>query len=254
MLAEWVPAQIYGFMLVLARIGAMVMLMPGFGEMAVPAWIRLGLAFAISAVVFPLAASTLPPLPPLPMGMMAGAMTETLIGLFIGGMARLLLSALHTGGTVIAFQTGLAAAQGFDPAQQSQSAIVATFMTLIGVNLIFATNLHYLLLQAMVDSYAVFAPGILPPVAQFSQLAISTVSRSFAIGIQIASPFLVFGLVFNVGLGLVARLMPQLQVFFIAAPAQIMLGFMLLAAVLSSTMMWFLEYFQTGLSPFLIAQ
>lgn len=250
---EWIPAQIYGFMLVFARIGAMVMLMPGFGEMAVPAWIRLGLAMAISAVVFPLTAATLPQLPPLPMGLMAGVMTETLIGLFIGGMARLLLSALHVGGTVIAFQTGLAAAQGFDPAQQSQSAIVATFMTLIGVNLIFATNLHYLLIQAMIDSYTVFAPGNLPPVAQFSQLAISTISHSFSIGIQIATPFLVFGLVFNVGLGLVARLMPQLQVFFIAAPAQIMLGFMLLAAVLSSTMMWFLEYFQTGLSPFLIA-
>lgn len=252
MLGEWVPAAIFAFMLVFARIGGLVMLMPGFGENAVPAWIRLGLAMAISAIVYPLVSTTLPPMPALPAGLTLAVGTEAMIGLFIGGMTRLLLSALHVGGTVIAFQTGLAAAQGFDPAQQSQSAIVATFMTLIGVNLIFASNSHFLLIQAMVDSYKIFAPGNLPPVAHFSQLAITTTSQSFAIGLQIASPFLVFGLVFNVGLGLVARLMPQLQVFFIAAPAQIILGFMILAAVLSSTMMWFLDYFQSGLSPFLV--
>jgi len=253
MLGELIPAQIFAFMLVFARIGGMVMLMPGFGEMAVPSWIRLGLAVAISAVIYPLVGVSLPVMPPVVVGLALVVGTEAMIGVFIGGMTRLLLSALHVGGTVIAFQTGLAAAQGFDPAQQSQSAIVATFLTLIGVNLIFATNLHHLLLQAMVDSYSIFTPGNLPPVAQFSELAIATTTKSFAMGIQLASPFLVFGLIFNVGLGLIARLMPQLQVFFIAAPAQIMLGFAILAAVLSSTMMWFLDYFESGMSPFLNA-
>ena len=253
MLGELIPAQIFAFMLVFARIGGMVMLMPGFGEMAVPPWIRLGLAVAISAVIYPLVGASLPVMPPVVVGLAFAVGTEAMIGVFIGGMTRLLLSALHVGGTVIAFQTGLAAAQGFDPAQQSQSAIVATFLTLIGVNLIFATNLHHLLLQAMVDSYSIFTPGRLPPVAQFSELAITTTAKSFAMGIQLASPFLVFGLIFNVGLGLIARLMPQLQVFFVAAPAQIMLGFAILAAVLSSTMMWFLEYFESGMSPFLNA-
>ncbi len=253
MLGEFIPAQIFAFMLVFARIGGMVMLMPGFGEMQVPPWIRLGLAVSISAVLYPLVNASLPALPPAVTGVALTVGAEVLTGLFIGGMARLLLSALHTGGTVIAFQTGLSAAQGFDPAQQSQSAIVATFMTLIGVNLIFATNMHYLLIQAMADSYGIFRPGNLPPVAQFSELAIAATARSFALGLQIASPFLVFGLVFNVGLGLIARLMPQLQVFFIAAPAQILLGFAILAAVLSSIMMWFLDNFQAGLAPFLNA-
>lgn len=253
MLGELIPAQTFAFMLVFARVGGMVMLMPGFGEMAVSPWIRLGLAVAISAVIYPLVGASLPVTPPVAVGLAFAVGTEAMTGVFIGGMARLLLSALHVGGTVIAFQTGLAAAQGFDPAQQSQSAIVATFLTLIGVNLIFATNMHHLLLRAMVDSYSIFTPGNLPPVAQFSELAIATTAKSFAMGIQLASPFLVFGLIFNVGLGLIARLMPQLQVFFIAAPAQIMLGFTILAAVLSSTMMWFLDHFEAGMSPFLNA-
>ena len=254
MLADIVPAQIFAFMLVFARVGGMVMLMPGFGEQQTPVWIRLGLAAAITAVLFPVVAGALPSPPGTVAGLGFMVSVEAVTGLFIGAMTRLLLSALHVGGTVIAFQTGLAAAQGFDPAQQSQSAIIATFMTLLGVNLIFAANLHHLLLQAMVDSYGVFAPGNLPPVAQFSELAIATTARSFALGLQIASPFLVFGLVFNIGLGLIARLMPQIQVFFIAAPAQILLGFAIFSMVLASTMLWFLEHFQAGLSPFLNVQ
>jgi len=253
MLGELIPAQIFAFMLILARIGGMVMLMPGIGEMAIPPWVRLGLAVAVSAVLFPLVSPVLPVMPVAPPGLALLVGAEAMTGLFIGGMARLLFSALHVGGTIIAFQTGLAAAQSFDPAQQSQSAIIATFMTLIGVNLLFATNLHHLLFRAMADSYVLFVPGKLPPIGQFSELAIATTARSFALGLQLAAPFLVFGLIFNVGLGLVARLMPQLQIFFIAAPAQIMLGFLIFAAVLSSIMMWFLDYFETGLSPFLLA-
>ncbi len=253
MLSEFIPAQIFAFLLIMARIGGMVMLMPGIGEMQVPSWVKIALAVSISAVLFPVVSASLPALPSLPTALAFVVGTEVMIGVFIGGMTRLLLSALHVGGTVIAIQTGLAAAQSFDPSQQSQSAIVATFLTLVGVNLIFATNMHHLLFHAMVDSYSLFAPGNLPPVAQFSELAISTTAKSFALGIQLASPFIVFGLIFNVGLGLIARLMPQLQVFFIAAPAQIMLGFIILAAVLSSTMMWFLDYFQSGMSPFLAA-
>lgn len=253
MLAELVPLQIFAFMLILARIAGMVMLMPGFGEMGIPTWVKLALAVAISAVLFPLVRNSLPGMPALPVGLALAVATEAMIGIFIGGMARLMLGALHVAGTIIAFQTGLAAAQGFDPSQQSQSAIIATFMTLVGVNLIFATNLDHMLVKAMLDSYSIFSPGNLPPVAQFSMIAIDTVSRSFLLGIQISSPFLVFGLVFNIGLGLIARLMPQFQVFFIAAPAQILLGFAIFAAILSSAMMWFLEHFQSGLSPFLNA-
>lgn len=253
MLAEFVPVQIFAFMLILARISGMVMLMPGFGEMGIPAWIKLALAIAISAVLFPLVRTSLPAMPPLVFGLMLAVGTEALIGLFVGGMTRLLLGALHVGGTIIAFQTGLAAAQGFDPSQQTQSAIIATFMTLVGVNLIFVTNMDHMLVHAMFDSYSIFTPGNLPQVGQFSMIAIDTVTRSFNLGLQIAAPFLVFGLVFNIGLGLIARLMPQLQIFFIAAPAQILLGFAIFAAVLASTMMWFLEHFQAGLSPFLNA-
>lgn len=254
MLAELIPAQIFAFMLILARITGIVMLMPGFGELNIPAWIKVAFSVAVSAVLFPLVKAALPVFPASPAGLALLTATEGMIGLLIGALTRLLLNALHAGGTVIAFQTGLAAAQGFDANQHSQSAMFATFMTLLGVNLIFASNLHHLLVQAMADSYAIFSPGKLPPLGQLSELSIAVVSHSFEIGVKLAAPFLVFGIVFNVGLGLIARLMPALQVFFIAVPAQILLGFALFAFVLSSMMFWFLDYFRSGLAPFLLSQ
>jgi len=166
---------------------------------------------------------------------------------------RLLLTALNVAGLVIAMQTGLASAQGFDPNQQSQSAMISTFMTLIGINLILATDLHYVLIAAMRDSYQMFAPGQLPPVAMFAEMAVTLVAKSFAIGLQASAPFIVFGLIFNIGLGMLARLMPQVQIFFIAAPAQIMLGFAVLGLTISSIMLWYLDYFETGMQNFLAA-
>ena len=254
MLEELIPAQIFAFLLILARISGVVMLMPGFGELNIPAWVKVAFSVAVSAVLFPLVKPVLPVFPRGPAGLVALAANEAVIGLLIGALTRLLLTALHVGGTVIAFQTGLAAAQGFDATQQSQSAMFATFMTLLGVNLIFASNLHYLLVQAMADSYAIFSPGKIPALGQLSELSIAVVRHSFETGVKLAAPFLVFGIVFNVGLGLIARLMPALQVFFIAVPAQILLGFALFAFVLSSMMFWFLDYFRSGLAPFLFSQ
>ena len=110
--------------------------------------------------------------------------------------------------------------------------------------LIFATNLHHLMLRALFDSYVLFAPGTLPPVADFADLAVRYVSSAFRVGVQIAAPFIVYGLVFYISLGLLARLMPQLQVFFIAIPLQILLGLVLLAIVLPPGVLWFLDYFE----------
>lgn len=254
MLADLLPGQIFGFMLIVARVGGMVMLMPVFGEFTVPAWVRLGLVFALSAILYPLVSGTLPQMPEHAFSIISAVGGEAMIGLFIGGGARLLLSALNVAGLVIAMQTGLASAQGFDPNQQSQSALISTFMTLIGVNLILASNLHYLLIAAMQDSYQLFAPGALFPTAGFAEMALMLVSKSFAIGVQTAAPFIVFGLIFNIGLGMLARLMPQVQIFFVAAPAQIFLGFIIFGVTISSVMLWYLEYFESGMQNFLIAQ
>ena len=159
-------------------------------------------------------------------------------------MARMMIAALHTAGVIIGFQTSLANAQLFDPVNAEQGSLIGSFLNVLGVFLIFATNLHHMMLIAVIDSYSLFVPGAALPIADFSSTATKVLSGSFVLAMQMSAPFIVMGMLFYLGLGLLARLMPQVQVFFIAMPMQIFLGFMVMGATLSAGMLWFLSSFQ----------
>ncbi len=218
--------------------------MPGFGEVYVSVRIRLLLGLAITVVVTPVLAPDLPALPASPWRLLLLLGGEIGVGVFIGSLARVIFAALQTAGQVVAFQTSLANALIFDPTAAQQGALVGAFLSTFGVVLIFVTNLHHLMLGAVVDSYQVFVPGEMPPVGDFSDAMARAVARSFLLAIQISAPFIVVGLIFYLGLGLLARLMPQVQVFFVAMPLQILLGMVVLLLTFSAAMMWFLDGFQ----------
>jgi flagellar biosynthesis protein FliR len=244
LLDQLVPENLFALLLVFARVGSTIMLLPGFGEVFVSARIRLLLALAISIVIAPVVIDTLPRLPEAPVAVLMLVGGEVAIGLFLGGLARLLISALHMAGVIIGFQASLGNATLFDPSTAQQGSTLGAFFNVVGVILIFAADLHYLMLRAVADSYSLFVPGAALPVGDFSEIAARTMATSFTLAMQIAAPLIVVGLVFYLGLGLLARLMPQVQVFFIAIPLQIMLAFIVLALTLSASMMWFLSAFE----------
>jgi flagellar biosynthetic protein FliR len=250
MLGAFLPEVLFGYMLVMTRIAALIMVVPVLGEAAISPRIRFSLAFLIALVVYPVVQGTLPPVAASPFGLGVQIFIEMMIGLFIGGCARLVMSAINVAGTVIAFQSGLSVAQGFDPSQGSQGTLISTFLVLIATVLIFITNLHHLLIAAIVHSFQQFPSGQVPDVGNMAELAINIMAQAFLLAVQIAAPFLVYGLVFYMGLGLVARLMPQLQVFFIAMPLNIMLSFIIFIMVVSVGMTWFLDHFETTMIVF----
>ncbi len=135
--------------------------------------------------------------------------------------------------------------------ERFEGSLIGTFLNVVGVFMIFVTDLHHLMLIALADSYTVFVPGVAPPLGEMSRTAAEFVARSFLLGVQIAAPFIVVGLVFYIGLGLLARLMPQVQVFFIAIPLQIMLGFSVMAMTMSAGLYWFLTNFESGMIGFI---
>jgi len=251
-LVDVLPVEAFAFLLVFARLGAMIMILPALGETGVPPRIRLALALSVSFLIYTVVRTSLPPMPASPFRLGIMLVFEILIGIMIGASIRLLLSALHTAGTIIAMESGLALAQAFDPAQGAQSALMSTFLTLMAVVLIFITNMHHMMISAMYDSYTLFPVGGDLKMNDFAEIVINTVANSFLIGVQIASPFIVYGLVFNIGLGILARLMPQLQVFFIAMPLNIMAGFLILGIVLAAGMNWFLQHMESSLAAFLV--
>jgi flagellar biosynthesis protein FliR len=239
---SFLPALAATFMLVFARIGTMVMLLPGLGEMAMPVRVRLSIALGLAAMFLPLhrASYTIDLRDIGPVLLMLGH--EMIIGAILGLTARLSISALQVAGAVIAQQMGLGFVTAVDPSMGQQNVIVANFLTMLGVTLIFATDLHYLVIAALNDSYRLFAPGASILVGDAAALITRTVAGAFKVGIQLSAPFLVFGLLFNLGLGVLSRLMPQMQVFFIGLPLSILLGFLILIAVVGAMMGTFIDF------------
>src|SRR3984957_15356663 len=240
------------YLLVFSRVGAMVMLLPAIGERGVPARVRLMLALAIAVALTPQVQSNYPAVSPQStVSLVIMIAQEVTAGVLVGSMARIIMSALQVAGYLIATQTGLAYAQTIDPTQNTQGAVVGNFMSLLGTTLIFATNLHHLAIGAISGSYRLLPPGGHLPTGDMAQLVIELVSGSFALGFQLAAPFLVFGFAVYAGLGVLARLMPQLQIFFVAVPINILAGFVIMMALLGSMITVFLNYYATSMAIFL---
>ncbi|MBO0335125.1 flagellar type III secretion system protein FliR [Sneathiella sp. CAU 1612] len=251
MLDEFLSVNIFAFLLVFIRIGAAFMVVPGFGEAFIPPRVRLSIALGVSFIVMPFAAGQLPPEPSTPIELLLLIVGEMVIGLVMGGVLRLLLSSLHIAGTIIAQQSGLAAAQFFDPAQMTQGAITSTFMTLMGLTMIFVTDMHHLFIEGTFATYRLFPVAQVPDFGSISMLITDFVQQSFLLGFQMSAPFLVFGITFYMGIGLINRLMPQVQIFFVAMPLQIILSFAILAITIGASMMWFISYYEEALIRFL---
>jgi len=238
----FLPALAAAFLLVFARIGTMLMLLPGLGEQNISARMRLTAALVLAAVLLPLHRSAYHVDTSALAPVIVMLVEEILIGAMLGLTARLTISALEVAGSVIAQQLGLGFVTAVDPTQGEQGAIVGNFLTMLGITLVFATDMHHLVIAALNDSYALFAPGEVPAVGDAAALITKVVAGAFRIGIQLSAPFLVFGLMFNIGLGVLSRLMPQMQVFFVALPLSILLGLMFLVLVIGAMMGVFLDY------------
>ena len=226
--------QVWAGGLIFARVGAILMTIPGIGESYVPPRVRLSLALLLSLVMWPLVAGTLPALPPTLGGMVGWIIREVLTGLAIGIILRSFMTALTTAGEIVSLQTTLSFAQTANPLQAQPGTTIASFLMLFGTVMIFATNTHHLFLAGLVGSYEAIAPMKPLIVSDFTQMAVKTLSQSFMLGVQLAAPVLVFALVFNVASGLVARVMPSFQVYFAAAPLSVILGLSIFALSLGA--------------------
>jgi flagellar biosynthetic protein FliR len=244
---SFLPALAAAFLLTFARVGTMVMLLPGLGELTVPARVRLGIALALTVILFPLHRHSYQ----LDLGSFTPAVVlllqEILIGAVLGVTARLTMSALQVAGSVLAQQLGLGFVTAVDPTQGQQGVIVGNFLAILGLTLLFALDLHHLVIAALNDSYRLFRPGEVPPMGDAAALATQTIAGAFRIGVQLSAPLLVFGLLFNLALGVLARLMPQMQVYFVATPLTIVLGFLVLLLILGTMMGTFVGYVESVL-------
>lgn len=246
-LDEFLTGGILAFMLTFMRIGAAVMVMPGFGDSFVNSRVRLHIALALSLLLTPVVMPHMPsPMPEL-FVLVFLIIKEMVIGLMIGTVARIFVIALDTAGMVISSQSGLANAQVFNPTEATQGSIIGSLLTMVGAVLIFATNLHHLFITGLVESYHMFPLGEIPDTGSMAELMAKAVSTSFNTGVKLASPFIVMTLLVYTGMGTLARLMPQVQVFLVVLPVQILMAIILFGLALSALLSAWLEHYQSAL-------
>ena len=251
MLEEILSLNVFAFMMIFARVGTAFFLFPGFQGKQVNVKSRLALALAVSFLLTPLLMEILPPMPGDPLMLLLILGGEILSGAVLGTAVLVMFSAMQVAGTVISFVSAMANAMIFDPISQQQSAIVGGFLSTAATLLLFVTDLHHVLIKALIDSYILFQPGGSPIMGDISELIVRQVSSAFKLGIQLAAPFIVISIVYNFALGLMTRLSPNIPIFFVAMPAQLVLGIVILMIVLPGILLTFISRVQVDLLPFI---
>lgn len=243
--------QIMAFFMIFVRIGSALMLMPGFGEVYVSPRIRLLFSLVFSLMLTPMLEPRMPVLPTNGLALIVLVVGEVLVGTFLGLIVRVMLSAMHVAGSLIAMQSSLAVAAIFDPMSGGQSPVVSNILTLAAITLFFILDLHHLVLAALVQSYDVFPPAMFPGVADMNILHTRLMSDSFNLGVMLAAPHIIFSLLFYLAGGLMTRLMPNFQVFFVMMPPQILIALFLLIAGMPLLMDIFMSFMQNQLYDFI---
>ncbi len=224
--------QVFPFMMVFTRLGAGLMMFPGLGEAFVSPRIRMMFALVLTFLLYPLLTPLMPPIPKQPADLVHLIAMEALVGIFFGAIMRLMMDIIETAGSLIAMDIGLSNAMILNPSLAAQSALTSVFLSTAAIALLFISGLDELLFRALMDTYKLFPVGQTLPFADLVQAFIQTTSKSFLIGVQLASPFIVMGLLLYATMGVMQRLMPQVQLFLVLIPVQIWGGFFVLSLCL----------------------
>lgn len=253
-LAQLLQWNLSLFLLILSRWAGMIMLAPVFGARGVPPMVRLGLAASATVILYPLIQATNPTIPFELLPYAALLIKEILVGLAIGFLVYLLTGILQGAGQLIDFQMGFTMGASIDPVYGVQTPMMGNFQMIIATLLMLATNSHHYLLAAMVKSYAYIPinPSSLPMNYLFyAQL----VTKVFALSVQLAMPIFGALLVSDIGVGLLSRTVPQLNIFAVIFPVKILFGLVILFLsipfwgeyvlhLFDMNMSWVLEFYQ----------
>jgi flagellar biosynthetic protein FliR len=240
------PGLAFQAVLVFARLGAAVMLLPGLGEQEVPATIRLALGLALLGLLLPVVAPGLPAAPQEGSEAVRLVVQEVVVGLWLGGLARILTLALAMAGQAIATLVGLQGLLVFDPELGAQGTALGRAFGLMSAVLVLGSGLYALALQALVESYALIPAGAALPLDAAAEAMAAAGAASLALALRLAAPFVIGAVVLNLALGLLARLASQVQTFFVAIPGQLLAGIALLMLLAPPLLAAYAEALRVG--------
>lgn len=230
MILEVLPVEEFQtFAVCAARVAGFLTATPVYFSGQAPARIKAGLTFALSLLLFPVLAPFVGAVDFRPAAFLLLFINEVLLGMMIGLVARFIFVSVEFGGTVIGYQMGFAAANIFDPQNQRQTALISQFQNVFAILLFLALDIHHYFIRIAVRSYELLPPGNLDFGGNAVPYLLELSSRMFMLGVQFSAPILVILLLSGFILGILARVFPQLNVFMLSFPLNIMISFVVMA-------------------------
>lgn len=248
---EFLFSETYRFLFIFLRIGAALMLMPGYSSAYINTRLRLSVAVMVSIILVPFLNDLIPTPAKTITENFQIFFIELCYGIFLGVIMQFMYYAINMCGNFVGQASGFASAQMFDPTSLNQSIVTETFLSLIAITVIFILDLHHLMLSAVIDSYNIWPAGQPFPIEDMTEYLTSTMNNAFILGFKIGAPFVAFMVIFYTSMGLLSRLMPQLNIFFLSLPLQIYLGLGLLLITCPVMIMWFCRHYEDGLMRFI---
>lgn len=235
--------QLQIFFLIFLRVGAIMMFIPVFDSRNIPVLFKAGLAFSVSILLFPiLKLDNIPFITSaIPFGI--GVIGEVMMGAVIGLSVRLIFAGIQLAGQLAGFQMGLAIANVMDPVTSAQVSIIAQLNNLMAMLIFLTINAHHMFLRALAESFRLIPPFDVQFSNSLIEHLISLSGNMFIIAIKVGAPVIVALLLTNVAFGLIARTVPQMNIFLVAMPIQIVVGLLFLAFALPYLLLFFRQIF-----------
>jgi flagellar biosynthetic protein FliR len=216
---------------VFTRVAAVIFLVPGLGERGLSVRLKLMAALLITLMLLPMVRSMVTLSPDNAVDLARVLVSEAVAGLVLGLSFRLLVFALQTAGMVAALHLSVAQMFGSGVAPDPEPTI-ATILSLGGIAIALSAGLHIAMVTALVEYYSVFPFGVFPDTSSLAEWAIAALSRTFALGVTLAAPFVAIGFAYNLALGALNRAMPQLLVALVGVPFLVWIGIVVLYLVI----------------------
>lgn len=249
-----VPTQeILIIFMMLCRTSGIFLLIPPFGDSNVKPIIKIVLALSISLMMFGEFSELIRPIIKSvaadSLALTITIVSELLLGISFAMIVKILVSAVQVAGLAIASQIGLSAASIFDQSQQVQNSSLGLMLAMLTTIAILESGMHIRIIGSIYESYNTIPIGaFFNHHNDFISLVVGSVGKMWSAGIQISIPFILINIIMMVGAGILAKLMPQLQIFFVMLPIQIFVGIMIFGIILSGILIWFIEFLSSELS------
>ncbi|MED5353516.1 MAG: flagellar biosynthetic protein FliR [Nitrospinota bacterium] len=226
-------AEFERFLFVLFRVGAMIIFVPILGSRQIPAVLKIGLILFLSIAIFPLVQDRPIPEPKGLFDLSKFLMVDMTIGLGIAYISRLIFAAVQVAGTVVDFQMGFGVVNVIDPQTDTQVSVTAQLQNILAVFIFLAIDAHHYIFQAIVDSFFVINPFEINFASVTPEYVLHLFTATFTTAVKISAPVMAILFFLSVGLGLVARTVPQMNVFIVGFPLQIGIGLLMVGLSIS---------------------